>query len=100
MVTRVEQYDYHLLIFVVSHCLSKICNNFLSTGFEIRSHHYLRVKICRRPLSHFMKSLLFHVPTRKMPNLLDMYKMYIEEASFYGLTMRNSALERHPTRRG
>jgi hypothetical protein len=32
--------------------------------------------------------------------LLDTYKMYIEEASFCGLIMRSSALERHPTHRG
>jgi hypothetical protein len=36
---------------------------------------------------HFVKSLLFHVPTRKMPNLLDTYIEYIEEASLCGLTM-------------
>jgi hypothetical protein len=51
-------------------------------------------------LSRFMKSLFLHVPTRKMLNLLDTYKMYIEEASFYGLTMQRSALKRHPTCRG
>jgi hypothetical protein len=28
-----------------------------------------------------------HVPTCKMPNLLDIYNTYIEEASFCGLTM-------------
>jgi hypothetical protein len=35
--------------------------------------------------------------------LLDTYNTYIEymeEASFCGLTMRRSALERYPTRRG
>jgi hypothetical protein len=35
--------------------------------------------------------------------LLDTYNMYIEyieEASFYELTMRSNALERHPTCRG
>jgi hypothetical protein len=73
MVICVERYDKYLLIFVVSHCLDKILNNFLSTigHLEISSHRYLRVKICRRLLSHSMKSLLLHVPTRKMPNLLD-----------------------------
>jgi hypothetical protein len=39
-----------------------------------------------------MKSLLLHVPTYKILNLLDVYNTYIEyiyikEASFYGLTM-------------
>jgi hypothetical protein len=43
--------------------------------------------------------LLLHMPTRKMPNLLNTYIEYIEEASFYGLTMRSSALERYPTAR-
>jgi hypothetical protein len=102
MVTRVQWYDYHLLISVVSQCLDKICN-FLSTGTEISSHCYLRVKICSRLLSHFTKSLLLHVPTQKMLNLVDTYNTYIEyieEASFCGLTMRSSALERHSTRRG
>jgi hypothetical protein len=40
-----------------------------------------------------------HVSTHKMPNLLDTYNTfveYIEEASFYGLTMQSSTLERHP----
>jgi hypothetical protein len=35
-----------------------------------------------------MKSLLLYVPTRKLPNLLDTYNMYIEyieEASFADL---------------
>jgi hypothetical protein len=41
-----------------------------------------------------------HVPTHKMPNLLNTYNTYIEEASFYGLKMRSSALERYPTCRG
>jgi hypothetical protein len=57
----------------------------------------------RRLLSHFMKSMLMHVPTCKMPNLLDTYNIYIEyieEASFYGRTMRSSALERHSTCQG
>jgi hypothetical protein len=70
---------------------------------EISSHHYLWVKICKRLLSHFMKSLLLHVPTHEMPNLLDTYNTYIEyieEASFYGRTMRSRALERHPMHRG
>jgi hypothetical protein len=70
-------------------------------NMEISSHRNLWVKICRRLLSCFMKSLLLHVPTREMPNLLDTYNTYIgyiEEASFCGLTMRSSALERHPTR--
>jgi hypothetical protein len=52
---------------------------------EISSHRYLQVKICRKFLSGFMKSLLVHVPTHKMPNLLDIYNTYIEyieEASF------------------
>jgi hypothetical protein len=87
----------------VSHCLDKIYNNFLLTSFEIRYHLYLRVKICRRLLSHFMKSLLLHVTTRKMLNLLDTYNTYIEyieEASFYGLIMRSNTLERHPTHQG
>jgi hypothetical protein len=38
----------------------------------------------------FMKILLLHAPTRKMPNLLDTCKMYIEyieEVSFCGLTI-------------
>jgi hypothetical protein len=37
--------------------------------------------------SNFMKNFLLNVPTRKMPNLLDTYNTYIEEASFYRLTM-------------
>jgi hypothetical protein len=52
---------------------------------DISSHHHLWIKICRRLLSLFIKSLLLHVPTRKMPNLLDTYNTYmeyIEEASF------------------
>jgi hypothetical protein len=100
MVTRVERCNSHLLIFVVSHCLGKICQNFFSTHMEISSRRHLQVKISRRLISHFMKSLLLHVPTCKMPNLLDTYNMYIEyieEASFCGLTMRNSAIERHRT---
>jgi hypothetical protein len=46
MVTRVEWYDQHLLISMVSHCLDKICNNFLSLtgGLEISPHRYLWVK--------------------------------------------------------
>jgi hypothetical protein len=90
MVTRVERYDYHLLIFVVFHCLGKICKNFLSTGIEISSRRYLWVMICMRLLSYFMKSLLLHVPTHKISNMLDTYNTYInyiEEASFCGLTM-------------
>jgi hypothetical protein len=50
----------------------------------------------------FMKSLLLHVPTWKMSNLLDTYNMhieYIKEASFYGLIMQSSVLEKHPTHR-
>jgi hypothetical protein len=46
----------------------------------------------------FIKSLLLHV--RKMPNLLDIYNMYIEyieEASFCRPTKRSSTLERYPT---
>jgi hypothetical protein len=46
---------------------------------------HLRFKICRRLLSLSIKSLLLHVPTRKVPNLLDTYNTsieYIEEASF------------------
>jgi hypothetical protein len=85
------------------HCLGKICNNFLSTSIEISSHHYLWVKICRRLLSYFMKSLLLHVPICKIPNLLDTYNTYIEyieKASFCGLTMWSSALKGHPTHRG
>jgi hypothetical protein len=35
-----------------------------------------------------------------MPNILDTYNTYIEEASFCGLTMRSNALERYPMRRG
>jgi hypothetical protein len=39
----------------------------------------------------FYENLLLHVPTRKMPNLLDTYNtymsIYIEEISFYGLIM-------------
>jgi hypothetical protein len=45
--------------------------------------------------SLFIKSLLLHVPTRKMSNLLDTYIEYIEEASFYGLTMQSSTLENY-----
>jgi hypothetical protein len=48
----------------------------------------------------FMKSLLLHVPTYKMLNLLDIYNTYIEEVSFYGLTMRSRTLERYPMCRG
>jgi hypothetical protein len=33
-----------------------------------------------------------------MPNLLDTYNIYIEEASFCGFTMRSCSLERHPMR--
>jgi hypothetical protein len=47
-----------------------------------------------------MTSLLLHVPTHKMPNLLDAYNTFIEEASFYGLTMRSTSLEKYPTCRG
>jgi hypothetical protein len=57
---------------------------------KLSSRRHLRVKICRRLLSLFVNSLLLHVPTCKMPNLLDTYNTYIEyieEASFYGLTM-------------
>jgi hypothetical protein len=75
---------------VVSHCLGKICNNLWSIGIYISSRRYLRVNICRRLISHFMKSLLLHVPTHKMSNLLDTYNTYIEyieEDSFCGLTM-------------
>jgi hypothetical protein len=80
MVTRVEWYDKQLLISIVSHCPSKICNNFLSstTGLEISSGHYLWVKIYTRILSCSMKSFLLHVPTCKMPNLLDTNNTYIE----------------------
>jgi hypothetical protein len=49
-----------------------------------------------------MTSLLLHVRTRKILNLLDTYNTYIEyieEASFCELTI-SSALERYPTRRG
>jgi hypothetical protein len=77
-------------------------NNFLSTGIEISSRRYLQVKICRRLLFCFINSLLLHVPTRKMSNLLDTYNMsieYVEEASFCGLSMRSNALERHPMHR-
>jgi hypothetical protein len=42
--------------------------------------------------SNFMKNFLLNVPTRKMPNLLDTYNTYIEEASFCRHTMRSSAL--------
>jgi hypothetical protein len=38
--------------------------------------------------------------TQSNPKFVMMYIEYIEEASFCGLTMRSSALERHPTRRG
>jgi hypothetical protein len=54
-----------------------------------------------RLLSNFMKSLLFLVPTRKIPNLLDTYNTYIEyieEANFCELTMQSSALGGHPIR--
>jgi hypothetical protein len=54
-------------------------------------------------LSLFIKSLLLHVPTCKMPNLLDTYNTYIEyieEAIFCRLTIRSSALERYTTRQG
>jgi hypothetical protein len=57
---------------------------------QIGSSHHLRVKIYGRLLFLFMMSLLLHVDTCKMPNLLDTYNMYveyIEEASFCGLTM-------------
>jgi hypothetical protein len=50
-----------------------------------------------------MTSLLLHVLTRKMPNLLDTYNTYIEyieETSFGGLTIRSNALERYLTHRG
>jgi hypothetical protein len=78
----------------MTYCLYKICNNLCLKLCYISSHRHLRVKKCRRLLSYFMKSLLLHVPTRKMPNLLDMCNMYIEyieEASFCGLTMQSSA---------
>jgi hypothetical protein len=67
------------------------------------SRRHLRVKICNRLLSLFIKSLLLHVPTHKMLNLLDTkntYIEYIEGASFCELTMRSYALERYPMRRG
>jgi hypothetical protein len=51
----------------------------------------------------FYEEFVFAWPTCKMLNLLDIYNMYIEyikEASFYELTMRSSALERHPTYQG
>jgi hypothetical protein len=69
---------------------------------DLSSHRYLRVKVCRL-LALFIKSKLLHVPTSKMPNLLDTYNTYIEyikEASFCRLTMRSSALDRYLTRRG
>jgi hypothetical protein len=34
-----------------------------------------------------LRVFLLHVPTCKMPNLLDIYNTYIEEASFCRLTM-------------
>jgi hypothetical protein len=85
MFTCVEWYDWHLLIFIVSHYLDKICNNILLIYLHINSHHHLWIKIYRRLLSLFMTSLLLHMPTHKMPNLLDTYNTYIEyieEASF------------------
>jgi hypothetical protein len=65
---------------LVSHCLGKIYNNFLSSTaeLEISSRRYLQIKICSRLLFSFMKSLLLHVPTRKMLNLLDTYNTYIK----------------------
>jgi hypothetical protein len=48
----------------------------------------------------FIKSLLLQVHTRKMPNLLNTYNTYIEEASFCRLTMGSNTLERYPMRRG
>jgi hypothetical protein len=70
----------NFVITAVSHCLDKILNNFLSTvdRLEISSHRYLWVKISRRLLSCSMKSLLLHVPTCKILNLLDTYNTYIE----------------------
>jgi hypothetical protein len=59
---------------------------------DISSRRHLHVKMCRRLLSLFMMSLLLHVRTHKMPNLLDTYNTYIEyieEASFCRLTMRS-----------
>jgi hypothetical protein len=50
--------------------------------------------------SFFMTSLLLHVPTHKMPNLLDTYNTYIEETSFGGLAIRSNALERYLTHQG
>jgi hypothetical protein len=49
----------------------------------------------------FYDDLLLHVPTRKMSNLLDTCKTYIEyieEASFYGLC--EVANERYLTHQG
>jgi hypothetical protein len=46
----------------------------------------------------FIKSLMLHVPTRKMSYLLDTYNIYIKKASFCGLTMQISILERYQTR--
>jgi hypothetical protein len=65
---------------------------------DMSSRLHLRVKICRRLLFLFIKSLLLHVPTRKMTNLLETYNTYIEyieEASFCRLIMRINALERY-----
>jgi hypothetical protein len=62
---------------------------------DLSSHCHLWVKICRRLLSLFIMSLLLHVATHKMPNLLDTYNTYIKQASFYGITMRSSVLERY-----
>jgi hypothetical protein len=45
---------------------------------EISFHRYLWVKICRRLLFRSIKSLLLHVPTHKMSNLLDTCNTYIE----------------------
>jgi hypothetical protein len=52
---------------------------------DLSSHRHLPVKICRRLISLSMTSLLLHVPTHKISNLLDKYNTYIEEASFVDL---------------
>jgi hypothetical protein len=67
---------------------------------DLSSRRHLQVKIFWRLLFLFIKSLLLYLATRKMPNLLYTYNMYIERASFCGLIMRRTALERYPMRWG
>jgi hypothetical protein len=78
---------------MVTHCMNQILHNAVSTYQYLNSRHHLRVKICWRLVSLFMASLLLHVPTCKMINLLDTcttYIKYIEVASFSRLITRSN----------